>query len=258
MKNLRRGLICLALAFSSVAWPRLSAAQSQSGGASSPAEASLPDAPQAQQGDSSSAAGVVLAGGPVRTKSRYARVVEPGETPAPLPGDEKLIFSLYKSANAIIVVSSLYSAGYEQLTENNPKYGSDSGAFAAKFGASLLRSASVNFLSDGVFATAFHQDPHYHRIAHGKVFFRGVHSAEQALVRRGDDGDQQFNSSGLAGRAAAALLTLAYYPPASRTARVVGTTFGVSVATDAGGNLVLEFFPDLAHRFPFLKKLEVQ
>ena len=37
--------------------------------------------------------------------------------------------------------------------------------------------------------------------------------------------------------------SLTYYPEPSVTARVVSLTFLTSIATDAGGNLVLEFFP---------------
>jgi hypothetical protein len=46
-----------------------------------------------------------------------------------------------------------------------------------------------------------------------------------------------------------------YYPEPSVTARVVSLTFLSSIATDAGGNLVLEFFPNVARKFPILEKL---
>ena len=61
-----------------------------------------------------------------------------------------------------------------------PKYGHDAGAFGEKFGAAMLRSASVRVFSDGIFATAFHQDPRYYRIAHGGFIRRSLLSAEQA------------------------------------------------------------------------------
>ena len=145
------------------------------------------------------------------------------------PG-QKMILSLRENVRPITLIPGLYSAGYEQLRGTDPKYGSDSGAGAAKFGAAMARSASVRFFSDGVFAPVFHQDPRYYRMAHGSIWRRGVYAAERALVRRGDDGSNQFNSSGVAGRAAAAVLTLAYYPPVSRTTGVVFSTFGVSIA----------------------------
>ena len=47
---------------------------------------------------------------------------------------------------------------------------------------------------------------------------RSAYAFERALVRRGDDGSNEFNSSAVAGRAAAAVLTLAYYPQSAATA----------------------------------------
>ncbi len=145
-----------------------------------------------------------------------------------------------------------------RLFNTDPKYGNDAGAFGEKFGASMLRSASVRVFSDGILAGAFHQDPRYYRIAHGSIVRRGLLSARQALIRRGDDGANQFNYSGIAGRAAAAALVMTYYPEPSVTARVVGLTFLTSIATDAGGNLVLEFLPNVMRKFPIMQKLRLE
>jgi hypothetical protein len=77
-------------------------------------------------------------------------------------------------------------------------------------------------------------------------------------MRRGDDGSDQFNYSGIVGRAAAAALTTTYYPEPSVTGRVVGLTFLTSIATDAGGNLVVEFLPSVIRRFPIVEKLRLE
>jgi hypothetical protein len=171
---------------------------------------------------------------------------------------EKLIFSFTEVARPITLLPGLYSASYEQIFDTDPKYGNDLGAYGEKLGAAMIRSASVRVFSDGVFAAAFHQDPRYYRIARGGVFHRSVLSAEQALVRRSDDGDPQFNYSGITGRAVSAALVVAYYPQPSITARVVGITFATSIASDAGGNLVLEFLPSIVRKFPIMKKLRIE
>jgi hypothetical protein len=116
----------------------------------------------------------------------------------------------------------------------------------------------VRVFADGILAGAFHQDPRYYRIAHGNIFHRSLLSVRQALIRRGDDGTDQFNYSGIAGRAAAAALTVTYYPEPSVTAKVVGTTFLYSIATDAGGNLLLEFLPNMIRKFPIMQKLRLE
>jgi hypothetical protein len=122
----------------------------------------------------------------------------------------------------------------------------------------MLRSASVRIFSDGIFAATFHQDPRYYRIGEGSIVHRGLMSARQAIVRRGNDGTDQFNYSGIAGRAAAAALVVTYYPEPSITSKVVGLTFATSIATDAGGNLVLEFLPNIIRKFPIMEKLRLE
>jgi hypothetical protein len=219
------------------------------------AESGLPDAPQPQAAAKPFVEPYAGASPPAR---RYAEVIEPGQRVNPLSAPEKLVFSLTEVARPITLIPALWSAGWEQIFLTDPKYGSDAGAFGEKFGAALLRSSSVKIFSDGIFAAAFHQDPRYYRIAEGSAFHRGLLSAEQAIVRRNDSGQAEFNYSGVLGRAVAAALTTTYYPAPSVTGRVVGLTFATSMATDAGGNLVLEFLPTVIRKFPVMKKLRLE
>ena len=223
------------------------------------AASALPDAPQVQRHARPAAPEKgELAEGVAPLADKYDQVIEPGQTAQPLSGAAKMILSLREDMRPTTLLPAFYSTGYEQLRGTDPKYGSDSGAGAAKFGAAMVRSGSVRIFADGLFAALFHQDPRYYRVGDGSIVHRGLLSAEQAVVRRGDNGSNQVNISGFAGRGAAAALTLAYYPPVSQTTKVVLSTFGTSIATDAGGNLVLEFFPDIARKVPFLKKIQIK
>jgi hypothetical protein len=189
---------------------------------------------------------------------KFAQVIEPGQTAEPFTPFDKVIFSFTEVARPITLLPALYSASYEQLFQTDPKYGNDSGAYGEKIGAALLRRATLRVYSDGIFAAAFHQDPHYYRIADGSLVHRGLLSAQQAFVRRSDDGVNEFNYSGIAGRALSAVTVLGYYPSRSRTGKVVGLTFATSIASDMGGNLVLEFLPNLVRRFPIMQKLRLE
>jgi hypothetical protein len=112
---------------------------------------------------------------------------------------DKMMFSFAEVARPVTLLAALYSASYEQTFNTDPKYGHGAGAYGEKFGASILFSTSVRVFSDGILASAFHQDPRYYRIAEGSVIHRGMRSAMQALVCRGDDGANQINFSGLGG-----------------------------------------------------------
>jgi hypothetical protein len=219
----------------------------------------LPDAPQAAPDrPAGGASGSTPAGASVYYPHRYAEIIEPEWTTRVMTPGQKVILSLRENIRPITLIPALYAAGWEQLVDSPPKYGTDSRAGASKFGAAMARSGSVRLFTDGVFAPIFHQDPRYYRMAHGSILRRTGYAAERALVRRGDDGSNEFNYSGVAGRAAAAALTLAYYPPVSRTGGVVLRTFGVSILTDAGGNWLFEFVPDIAKKIHFIKKFEIE
>lgn len=216
----------------------------------------LPDAPQpAAASPASEASGTANA--TAVAGARPTQVVEPGEIVAPLTSREKLILSLRRSIEPTTIAPGLLSAGWTQLLNGHPKYGSDSAAFGERFGAAMLSSAITRALADGVFASAFHQDPRYYRVANGSIVHRGLLSAEQAVTRRSDSGVLQPNYSAFAGKLASAALALTYYPPPSQTLGVVAEKFATSIATGAGSNLVLEFFPDLARRVPFLRKFHI-
>ncbi len=222
-------------------------------------EAALPDTPEPQQPAQPFAPKAQqMAIAPLPPARKYAEVIEPGQTAQRFTAWEKLVFSMTLVARPITLLPGLYSAGYEQLFNTDPKYGHDAGAFGDKLGSAMLRSASMRLFSYGILAGAFHQDPRYYRIAHGGIIHRGLLSARQALIRRGDDGTNQFNYSGIGGRAAAAVLTLTYYPEPSVNARVVVSTFLTSIVTDAGGNLVVEFLPSIVHKFPIMQKLRLE
>jgi hypothetical protein len=218
----------------------------------------LPDAPQPQAAHPFAPETRETPTALLPPERRYAEMIEPGRQVQVFTAPEKLVFSFTLVARPITLLPALYSASYEQLFLTDPKYGHDAGAFGEKFGAAMLRSASVQVLSNGILAAAFHQDPRYYRIAEGSIVHRGLLSARQAIIRRSDDGTDQFNYSGIGGRAAAAALVVTYYPEPSVTGKVVALTFATSIATNAGGNLVLEFLPKFIRRVPILERLRLE
>jgi hypothetical protein len=108
----------------------------------------------------------------------------------------------------------------------------------------------MHILGDGVFASAFHQDPRYFRAGKGTSFTSRL---KHVIVSTGtshadSDGRMQLDYSGLLGRASGAALTTLYYPRVSATASIAAQTFGYSLLGELGGNAFLEFWPDIIHR----------
>jgi hypothetical protein len=156
-----------------------------------------------------------------------------------------MLFWVHEDANPVGWIPGLLLAGWSQLFLTDPKYGSDSAAFGERVGATVLRDSSMRFFSDSLIPTLAHEDPRYFRKAYGGIKERGVYAAEQVFVDQRDDGRRGFNFSDPLGHLAASALTPTYYPAKSANGRVVMTTWALSLAGDAGGNIFVEFWPDV-------------
>ncbi len=178
-------------------------------------------------------------------ESKWFGVVDPGEKVPPLYTRDKMMFWLHEEIEPMSLFPAFTSSGWEQLMNTDPKYGSDSGAFGQRLGAAVVREASMRLFSDSLLPAITHEDPRYYRKAYGPIKERGVYAAERVFVSQRDDGSHGFNYSDTLGRAAASVLTLAYYPGPSTNGRVVARTWGVSLAGLAGVNLFQEFWPDV-------------
>ncbi len=220
-----------------------------------PSGEQLPDAPQAvlavsitgqseqypASRQSSSAAGAQ------RPAPRLEKYIEPDQAVVRLSAKEKLELSGWEQLQPWSFGTQILAAGWEHLLDSNPKYGTDKGGFGERLGAAAIRQDSQAFLSDGVFAAAFRQDPRYYRKGLGKFVDRILYSATRVLVTRTDAGNEAANTSQLVGYAGAAALTMAYYPDVSATWSNTAQGYGVSLAGAALGNEVHEFAPDLIH-----------
>lgn len=163
----------------------------------------------------------------------------------PLTVSEKLKLSFHEQVTPFALASTVFAAGWEQLVDSNPKYGSNSTAFAQRVGAAALRQTSQAVFSDGVFASAFHQDPRYYRLVNGSFRERIFYAASRTFRSRTDSGEPVTNYSLLFGHATAQALTLTYYPDRSQTGRVAITGFAWSLLGSMLGNQYHEFWPDI-------------
>jgi len=159
-----------------------------------------------------------------------------------------MVFWLHEELEPSSPLPALVSAGYGQLTNSDPRYGSDEGAFGERLGAAFLRQASMRFFADSLLPTLDHEDPRYYRKASGGYAGRALHAAEFTFIDRSDSGQRTLNTSDIAGHLAASALTPGYYPHSSRTSGVVFRTWGTSIAGAAVNNLFLEFFPDIVNK----------
>ena len=182
--------------------------------------------------------------------------IEPGQTVPRLTGNDKRVLGLEQSFTLFSAIGWITSAGYSHLVNGSPNYGTDSGAFGMRLGATAVRATSQNILGNALFAPLFHQDPRYYKLGKGNSFLRrAAYAATRAVITRNDDGANRPNYSLLAGNLAGAALTNAYYPTLNQGFGPTAKTFGSSVGGSAIGFVVSEFLYD-GLEYAHLKRFE--
>jgi hypothetical protein len=158
---------------------------------------------------------------------------------------DKVVGGMINSVSIYSMVGWVGAAGWEQIWNDSPNYGTDAGAFGQRLGAAALRATSEGIFSNSLFAPLFHEDPRYYVMGAGHPFFkRLVYAGTRVLVTRSDSGHQKPNFSLLAGNAAGSALTIEYYPAKNTTFSEVAQTFGGSIGGSALGFVVDEFIVD--------------
>jgi hypothetical protein len=203
---------------------------------SNEASTSLPDEPSADQA------------APAAIPKRAAHLqmtIYPGEIASPMSVHEKVVGGIKDSVSLFSAAGWLAAAGWEQVTNGSPNYGTDAGAFGQRLGAAAIRGISEGVFSESLFAPLFHEDPRYYVMGKGHNFFkRAIYAGTRAIITRTDSGRSTPNFSLIAGNAAGSALTIPYYPSQNTSFKEVASTFGGSLGGSALGFVVDEFIVD--------------
>jgi len=172
-----------------------------------------------------------------RVKFVYAGKMGPPQTTT-----DKVVLGLRESVTPFVMVGWVFSAGWSQLIDGMPNYGTNGKAFAQRLGAAAALSASKEIFSDSVLAPVFHQDPRYYQLGHSHKFInRVIYAGTRPIIGRTDSGKVIPNYATLLGTGGAAGLTTAYYPARNTTGSQVAQTWATSLGGSALGYLVSEF-----------------
>jgi hypothetical protein len=173
-------------------------------------------------------------------------VIGPTEIADPMSAHDKVLAGLKDSVSLFSMAGWLGAAGWEQIWNDSPNYGTDAGAFGQRLGAAAIRGTSENIFSNCLFAPLFREDPRYYIMGKGHSFFkRLVYSGTRVLITRTDSGHATPNFALIAGNAAGSALTIPYYPAKNTTFGEVAQTFGGSLGGSAVGFVVNEFILDV-------------
>jgi len=142
-----------------------------------------------------------------------------------------------------------FYAGGSQLTNQYHEFGQGAAGYAKRYAGAFADNAVGNYFTEAAFPVMFHQDPRYFRMGPQFGFWKRIgYSASRVIVTRGDSGARQFNFSEIVGNGAAASVAAFYYPPSSRHPEEVCEKWAMNVGSDAGFNILKEFWPDMRHK----------
>jgi len=158
---------------------------------------------------------------------------------------QKFKLFVNNSLSGAALVGSTVSAGFGQATDSNSGYGQGAEGFAKRFGASMARNATSNFVGTWALASLLHQDPRF--FVSGKDGFadRVKYASRRMFITRTDAGGEAINWSGLIGPLAAEGVANTYLPDEERTAGNTFQRYGIDIAAQIGTNILREYWPSI-------------
>jgi hypothetical protein len=201
----------------------------------------LPDAP-----GRAVTSGLVV---PMPQASTTQKYIAPGQAAPILTANDKVLLGLRDAFSPFAASGWLATAGYEQLLNGSPNYGTNLGAFGQRLGSSAIRNASEGIFTDSVMSPLLREDPRYYRLGPTHNFFvRLVYAGTRPLITRTDRGNLSPNLALLSGTLGGAALTNLYYPQLNCGPAQTMETFGTSIGGAALGDVISEFYADLMQR----------
>jgi hypothetical protein len=185
----------------------------------------------------------------------YSKYIPAGMTAQPIDAHDKVVIGLRDVYSPLNFAAIIFTAGYEQVINREPNYGTDRGAFGERLGAAGIRESTQSLFTDTIFAPLLHEDPRYYVEGpqHG-FFHRTLYAATRPLITRTDSGHSSVNGALLLGYAASSALTYTYYPQINRDFHDTASTFGGAIGGAAIGFLVSEFSADVLQMLHLAKK----
>jgi hypothetical protein len=178
----------------------------------------------------------------------FTAVNEPQKVYRPISVSEKFSLAAHDSFDPFNWVMAGIYAGVYQAQNAYPQFGQGSQGYAKRYGATFADGTISTYISEGILPALLHEDPRFFRLGVGSKWRRAGYAFTRVLITRVDSGKQRFNTSEIAGNLGAAALGVLYNPPLNRNATYTMDKFAVNVLSDAGFNVLREFWPDMRRK----------
>jgi hypothetical protein len=178
----------------------------------------------------------------------YNAVNNPSAHYAPISVTEKFKIAAHDGFDPFSWVTTAIFAGVGQWQNQYPQFGQGATGYAKRYGGAFADGAIANMMSEAILPSLLHEDPRYFRLGQGSIFHRIGYTLSREVITRKDSGREGFNISEITGNLGAAALSNLYYPAQERTASQTMEKFAMFILSDAGFNVLKEFYPDMRRK----------
>lgn len=178
----------------------------------------------------------------------FARYLKrPGVTP--LTSRDKLHMAISNVISPFNLGTIALDAAVGVASNSHSPYGPGFNGFAKYAGVSMTENMTGEFFGTFLVPSLAHQDPRYHRVPFLPVGRRILHAVEQVVWAQSDTGRPMFNYGNFVGGIATAVVSNTFVPgPGRQGVSDTSKRLAVAFAFSPTGNLITEFFPELARR----------
>jgi hypothetical protein len=142
---------------------------------------------------------------------------------------------------------SVAGAGIQQWSDTPYEWRHGIDGYAKRFGNSYGEYIIRQSLTYGL-SSALGEDNRYIRSDQTGFGHRTMYAVESTFLARRSDGTRRLSYSRLSAALATAFISRAWQPPSTRGPEHALGSFGTTMGSEIGFNVVREFLPDLLHR----------
>ncbi len=166
----------------------------------------------------------------------------------PLTSRQKFDIFLKRTYSPRTFAGAAFDAGISQASSGHEEYGQGMEGYGKRFGASMADGETGVFFGSFLLPTLFHEDPRYFRRPDLPVARRALYASSRVLLTRTDHGGTSLNVGYLGGSMIGSALANTYYPFHERGLANTLQRFASGMTSDAGLNLLTEFWPDIRRK----------
>lgn len=163
----------------------------------------------------------------------------------PMPAALKFHLAIRAETDVVTFMGAATLAAIHQASRGQPAYQQGLKGYGQRYGAAYAGGVSDILIGGAILPSLLHQDPRYFYSGEGTKKQRVAHALRAIFLTHGDNGQLQFNYSGLGGDIASAALANTYYPSADRGAHLFLANWAVLSAGRAANTLAQEFLARL-------------